>query len=95
MFELKECPDGKHGDGCLMDCAHCTNLKQCHHVNGTCLRGCAVGYIGDECKCTYKFKVITCSFPSLHYMPLLDLSIVINNVMSLIPIANCWNWSIT
>lgn len=68
LFKFKECPDGKYGDGCRMDCGHCTDLKQCHHVNGTCLRGCAIGYIGDECKCTYKIKTNTFSFPFLHYM---------------------------
>ena len=52
LNEFIECPDGKHGDGCLMDCGYCTDLKQCHQVNGTWLRGCTIGYIGDECKCT-------------------------------------------
>ncbi|XP_078329798.1 uncharacterized protein LOC144624229 isoform X3 [Crassostrea virginica] len=44
-----ECQDGKYGDGCQMDCGRCRNLKQCHHVNGTCLSGCEQGYIGEKC----------------------------------------------
>ncbi|XP_078329800.1 uncharacterized protein LOC144624230 [Crassostrea virginica] len=44
-----ECQDGKYGDGCQMDCGRCRDLKQCHHVNGTCLSGCEQGYIGEKC----------------------------------------------
>ena len=38
------------GQGCMESCGHCVALKQCHHVNGSCLNGCDRGYQGIKCK---------------------------------------------
>lgn len=32
-----------------MICGHCHDSQQCHHINGTCLNGCASGYKGVKC----------------------------------------------
>nr|XP_022308872.1 uncharacterized protein LOC111114722 isoform X2 [Crassostrea virginica] len=45
----KECTNGTYGNGCQQRCGHCKDLKQCHHVNGTCLDGCGPGYEGEFC----------------------------------------------
>lgn len=47
---LTECTSGKYGKDCQLDCGHCKNMMQCHHVDGTCVTGCEPGFIGDTCK---------------------------------------------
>ena len=48
-FFPTECTNGTYGNGCQQRCGHCKDLKQCHHVNGTCLDGCGPGYDGEFC----------------------------------------------
>jgi hypothetical protein len=44
-----ECDGRKYGVKCQEDCGYCLELEQCHHINGTCLRGCNPGYKGLPC----------------------------------------------
>ena len=46
---LSECDGGKYGQDCGNTCGSCINETQCHHINGTCLKGCDPGYKGDKC----------------------------------------------
>lgn len=48
-FVFLECTDGLYGDMCQNQCGHCSNLSQCHHINGTCLSGCQPGYSSEFC----------------------------------------------
>lgn len=43
------CDNGTYGDNCSMPCGQCLDSAQCHHVNGTCMNGCASGYGGFKC----------------------------------------------
>jgi hypothetical protein len=45
-----ECDGKKYGAGCQDNCGDCLDYKQCHHINGSCLDGCDIGYVGDFCK---------------------------------------------
>nr|XP_022290416.1 scavenger receptor class F member 2-like [Crassostrea virginica] len=45
----KECNGYKYGQDCNLTCGHCLDDKQCHHVNGRCIRGCEVGFEGETC----------------------------------------------
>ncbi|XP_052281031.1 multiple epidermal growth factor-like domains protein 10 [Dreissena polymorpha] len=39
------CADGSYGTNCSLTCsAFCRNNRPCHHINGTCIEGCADGY---------------------------------------------------
>ena len=46
---LVGCSNMTFGQDCNNTCGHCLNNDVCHHVNGTCLRGCNPGYHGDLC----------------------------------------------
>ena len=50
FISFKECSKGYYGDGCSEECGHCFDLNGCLHINGSCLKGCKEGYIGDICK---------------------------------------------
>ena len=41
---------GFYGVDCNEKCGHCREVNQCHHINGTCLTGCAAGFMGNLCK---------------------------------------------
>ena len=43
------CSNRTFGQDCNNICGHCLYNEVCHHVNGTCLRGCNPGYLGDLC----------------------------------------------
>lgn len=43
------CDNGIYGANCSMPCGQCLESAQCHHVNGTCMNGCASGYRGFKC----------------------------------------------
>ena len=43
-----EC-DKTYGPGCTETCGHCFDSKPCHHINGSCVNGCAPGFLGDTC----------------------------------------------
>ena len=51
-----ECQQGKYGYLCEMTCGHCEDNKDCDRSNGTCLRGCKHGYLGEDCKCMFEKK---------------------------------------
>ena len=38
-----------YGKQCNNICGHCFE-NDCLHINGTCLRGCEIGYVGEMCK---------------------------------------------
>jgi hypothetical protein len=42
--------NGKYGQHCGYYCGVCLKSEQCHHVNGTCLKGCDAGYTGMLCQ---------------------------------------------
>ena len=44
-----ECDGGFFGQNCAEPCGECFGKEQCHHVNGSCLKGCAYGYSGINC----------------------------------------------
>ncbi|XP_062575036.1 cell death abnormality protein 1-like [Saccostrea cucullata] len=45
----KTCELGTYGDVCDSRCStHCVD-GNCHHVNGTCIKGCKPGWKGDKC----------------------------------------------
>ena len=48
-FFCKECPENTYGVGCAESCGNCTNMEQCHHVNGNCPFGCDAGVYGIKC----------------------------------------------
>lgn len=39
-----------YGLECAFNCSKCRNGTSCHHVNGTCIKGCADGLYGDMCQ---------------------------------------------
>lgn len=44
-----ECDQGTYGTKCENKCGQCMNRIDCFHVNGTCLKGCGAGYLGNKC----------------------------------------------
>lgn len=44
------CDQGTYGKDCNSTCGYCVEQKDCHHINGTCLKGCKPGYFGELCK---------------------------------------------
>lgn len=54
MYYFTACDRGLYGIDCNETCGHCIDIDECFHTNGTCLTGCAAGYLGDLCnKCMY------------------------------------------
>lgn len=47
--QKKKCNSGYFGPECRSKCGYCLEPKHCHHMNGSCLRGCLHGYRGDLC----------------------------------------------
>ena len=48
MFPL-ECYNNTYGQDCAETCGHCRDSKPCHHINGSCVNGCAPGFKGSQC----------------------------------------------
>ena len=48
-FCLKECYNDMYGAGCTEACGQCRDSKPCHHINGSCVDGCAPGFKGTLC----------------------------------------------
>lgn len=46
---LTDCDERMFGERCSSSCGHCLGSEQCHHINGTCMNGCASGYESDFC----------------------------------------------
>ncbi|XP_061194970.1 multiple epidermal growth factor-like domains protein 10 [Saccostrea echinata] len=44
------CDGGRYGQDCGQRCGACLGYKQCHHINGSCLKGCDTGYGGELCQ---------------------------------------------
>ena len=38
-----------YGTNCSMSCGNCVGGEQCHHINGSCLNGCNLGWQPDMC----------------------------------------------
>lgn len=54
-YNFTACDRGLYGNDCNETCGHCIDIDECFHINGTCLTGCAAGYLGDLCnKCMYE-----------------------------------------
>lgn len=49
LIILIECDGHKFGQNCSKTCGHCLEKEACHHVNGSCLNGCDLGYHGANC----------------------------------------------
>ena len=53
---LIACYTGTYGASCNETCGHCFQEESCLHTNGTCIKGCEPGYIGNLCNaCKYIF----------------------------------------
>lgn len=69
MYIKKICRPGYYGNGCGHLCnGYCMSNGICNHVDGVCLDGCQVGYIGKYCNICK--KMINNSFfwlPNLHH----------------------------
>lgn len=50
LYSYLECDNGSYGLNCSETCGNCLKDTICHHVNGTCLEGCAAGYKTQTCK---------------------------------------------
>ena len=46
---MKECYNNMYGAGCTETCGQCRDSKPCHHINGSCVDGCAPGFKGTLC----------------------------------------------
>lgn len=58
ISKLVDCTDGLFGDMCQNKCGQCSNLSQCHHIDGTCLGGCQPGYISEFCnQCKFTIQL--------------------------------------
>uniref|UniRef100_A0A8W8P1I4 Multiple epidermal growth factor-like domains 10 n=1 Tax=Magallana gigas TaxID=29159 RepID=A0A8W8P1I4_MAGGI len=45
----EQCNGKSYGQECQQNCGNCKNNEQCHHVNGSCIKGCASGFYGTKC----------------------------------------------
>ena len=43
------CDNNMFGQNCSKPCGKCLGLKQCDHINGTCMAGCNRGFQGELC----------------------------------------------
>lgn len=48
-YFFSACNKGFYGVDCNEECGHCRDVNKCHHINGTCLNGCAAGFMGNLC----------------------------------------------
>ncbi|XP_061166268.1 uncharacterized protein LOC133175166 [Saccostrea echinata] len=44
------CDEHTYGLECSLSCGNCSDGDTCHHVNGTCLKGCSEGVEGEACQ---------------------------------------------
>lgn len=47
---ISACQSGNYGNGCSHICGNCAAGEPCHHEDGSCSNGCAVGWTGPTCK---------------------------------------------
>uniref|UniRef100_A0A8W8P4D4 SRCR domain-containing protein n=1 Tax=Magallana gigas TaxID=29159 RepID=A0A8W8P4D4_MAGGI len=45
----EECPQGRYGKTCSLQCKNCLNQLPCDHITGFCKIGCSSGWMGDRC----------------------------------------------
>ncbi|XP_062602381.1 protein draper-like [Saccostrea cucullata] len=45
----EQCNAWFYGADCSLSCGSCLNFEQCHHINGTCFKGCDKGFQGEKC----------------------------------------------
>lgn len=43
------CLNGIFGEGCKFKCGYCYGNSVCDYVNGSCVSGCVLGWIGIVC----------------------------------------------
>ena len=48
-FYIYACENLTYGLDCREICGNCLNLKQCNHINGSCMEGCDPGFQGEKC----------------------------------------------
>lgn len=60
------CQPGWYGEDCKLRCGHCLGTEPCHHINGSCQRGCQDNYITDWCSTCKKY--VLCSL-CIHDLP--------------------------
>ena len=48
-FSIKLVKNLTYGLDCQEICGNCLNLKQCNHINGSCMEGCDPGFQGEKC----------------------------------------------
>ena len=46
---IAACDDQMYGVNCSQKCGACLGNGACHHMNGSCLKGCDKGYQGRKC----------------------------------------------
>ena len=46
---IAACDDQMYGVNCSQKCGACLDNGACHHINGSCLKGCDKGYHGQKC----------------------------------------------
>ena len=47
---FEACNNGTYGLECNNTCGYCLDGDNCSKANGTCIRGCSAGYVGNLCK---------------------------------------------
>ena len=57
----KACCNNMYDLHCMLTCGNCSNGQQCHHVTGTCPKGCIQGYDGDKCDTSNSFFFFFCN----------------------------------
>lgn len=50
LYKILACDNRTYGTNCSKECGFCFGREQCHHVSGTCLKGCDPGYKAGACK---------------------------------------------
>lgn len=50
MTFFSVCDVQTYGLECSLSCGNCSDRETCHHVNGTCPRGCNEGVEGEKCQ---------------------------------------------
>ena len=49
FLKIAECDNRMYGVNCSEECGTCINNEVCHHINGSCLKGCDKGFYGQRC----------------------------------------------
>ena len=48
-YQIAACDNQMYGVNCSQKCGACVDNEACHHINGSCLKGCDKGYHGQKC----------------------------------------------